>query len=307
MSSTHCTLCGDAAAATVEVIEFSEVRRRLETTIGHPIAAGVWERYVPAPTTTLLRCANCGLERFEPASPAGPDFYAALQSSGGYYEETRWEFARGADLTIGATSVLELGAGDGGFLRVLPEPTRRRVVAVESNPEAVVKLRALGAAVVDDLTSLGADERFDVVCAYNVIEHVSRPARVLGQLAERVQAGGTLTFSVPNRHRWLRTGAIEPLDCPPHHLTRWDHTQANAVTEATGLRLRAVEVEPAPRSQVEGFVQQRLAAVAPTGIARLIRRAVVNGATWNSIARSRRARAGGLLGHSLLFVLERAG
>ncbi|MGZ4335269.1 MAG: class I SAM-dependent methyltransferase [Gaiellaceae bacterium] len=101
-----------------------------------------------------------------------------------------------------AKDVLEIGCGQGGFAVRLAR--RYRYVGVDIDAASVDACRARlaahgvdGEVRVGDLSTLSADERFDIVCAFEVLEHVEDDRLALGEWAERVRPGGTLLVSVP--------------------------------------------------------------------------------------------------------------
>ena len=102
----------------------------------------------------------------------------------------------------GAT-VLELGPGPGAMSRVLIE-RGHAVVAVEKDADAVSRLQALGVqAIMADLDSADwmaalQQQRFDVVLACDVLEHLVAPDRVLRALTGAARPDGCLIVSVPN-------------------------------------------------------------------------------------------------------------
>lgn len=100
-------------------------------------------------------------------------------------------------------SVLELGPGPGAMTRVL----RARgypVTVVENDPEALGILQALGvdciAADLDapDWSAALAGQRFDVILACDVLEHLRKPEEVLRALEKLLAPMGSLIISVPN-------------------------------------------------------------------------------------------------------------
>lgn len=99
--------------------------------------------------------------------------------------------------------VLELGPGPGAMTRVLLE-RGHQVTVVENDTEALVALQALGCkVVVADLNESGslsalAGQRFDVILACDVLEHLLQPEVVVRALREQIEPGGQLVVSVPN-------------------------------------------------------------------------------------------------------------
>jgi len=123
-------------------------------------------------------------------------------------------------LPAGVTDVLEVGCGQGAagarlaqhyrYLGVEPdreswEVARRRIAAVGRGEVRNVTVDALG------------DERFDLVCAFEVLEHIEDDAAAVKEWASRLRAGGWLLLSVPAYQR--RYG---PADELVGHFRRYD-------------------------------------------------------------------------------------
>jgi SAM-dependent methyltransferase len=123
----------------------------------------------------------------------------------------RWSVVhRLIDETRPAT-VLEVGCGQGGFGARLAE--RAQYVGCEPDAEsfAVAKRRIepLGGLVLHGTSDLVGDHTFDLVCAFEVLEHLEDDAGALVSWAGHLDPGGALLVSVP---AWPdRFGAMDEL------------------------------------------------------------------------------------------------
>ncbi len=99
--------------------------------------------------------------------------------------------------------VLEIGAGPGSITRLLTAQGNR-VTALEVDETAIPFLRRHCERVVSadlnrpEWTNDFGDERFDVVIAADVIEHLSDPWATLGRMKALVAEGGVIVVSVPH-------------------------------------------------------------------------------------------------------------
>jgi 2-polyprenyl-3-methyl-5-hydroxy-6-metoxy-1,4-benzoquinol methylase len=241
-----CPLCGGQAGRTADVVDYDEVWKALADQFGASFSKATIERHTPAATTILRECEQCGLQYFAPAVPGDAEFYRTLMAALPY-ERDRWEFDRILERIRGVTSIIDLGCGDGAFLsEVRKRESNARIVGVDWNEEAVARLRSRGIeAYGGDLSTRSelAAERFEVVCALQVLEHVPDPTTFV-ELARSILApNGRLFLAVPNRHRTTRA-SCEPLDCPPHHLTRWDEQPFKYLATSLGLVVERVMRAP---------------------------------------------------------------
>jgi SAM-dependent methyltransferase len=98
--------------------------------------------------------------------------------------------------------VLEVGCGRGGFAVRLAEG--RQYVGVEPDGVSAEVARArladrqVAADVrVGDVSAVEASEQFDLVCAFEVIEHVEDDGAFVRACARHVRPGGTLLLTTP--------------------------------------------------------------------------------------------------------------
>ena len=105
----------------------------------------------------------------------------------------------------GPKSVLDVGCGDGFLLGRLPGTIPVRV-GIDLNERAISFARAFFPEVdfrAQDVAQIG--ERFDVVCAIEVLEHIpdDHVDAFLGSVAARVKPGGLLVLTVPTTNQPL--------------------------------------------------------------------------------------------------------
>ncbi len=173
-------------------------------------------------------------------------------------------------LPPGITDVLEVGCGQGSLGARLTQ--RYRYVGVEPDQTswAVAKRRvsAAGDGEVRNMTfgELG-DERFDLVCAFEVLEHIEDDATTLKEWATRLRPGGWLLLSVPAHQR-----RFAKADEMAGHFRRYDPEAMTALLTSCGftdIRIRQYGfplgfVLEAGRNQI---ARRRLAASAGQSLA----------------------------------------
>jgi SAM-dependent methyltransferase len=198
-------------------------------------------------------CPRCGAE------PARVDGYLAhapeLAREGGGYdadlfaimasvEEQNFWFRSRSELITWVVrqsdpspgSILEIGCGTGFVLSALG---RRFPDAALYGSEIFVDGLEVAAARLPDAELMQMDARFipfrdefDVIGAFDVLEHIEEDAAVLDQIREAVRPGGILVASVP-QHRWMWT----PADDYAHHVRRYTARELRAKVEAAGFEV----------------------------------------------------------------------
>src|SRR5574337_658980 len=101
--------------------------------------------------------------------------------------------------------VLEIGCGPGSITKLLTHHGQCRVTALELDPEAITKVAPYCEAIMQaDLNSaewphlLDGAERFDVVVAADVLEHLYDPWTTLRRMVPLIIPNGYLVISLPH-------------------------------------------------------------------------------------------------------------
>jgi SAM-dependent methyltransferase len=240
----RCPLCAYADYTQIDSFRYEEIWDRLHRDWGARFSWDVVAENTPTSRTCLVGCNECGLRFFAPLHPGTERFYQQLMRAIPYVSN-RWEFDRVAAKISAGQSVLDLGCGDGLFLEKV-ESRAGRVVGVDLNPD--VGSRWTGSRIeIHSMRFQAFAEAepgaFDVVCAFHVAEHMPDVSALLDPAAACLRPSGRLFISVPNARR---RGAkrLEPLDCPPHHVSRWRLEQLHRLGVEFGLHLHNVYFEP---------------------------------------------------------------
>ena len=130
--------------------------------------------------------------------------------------------------------VLEVGAGEGGlgawlagrfdYVGVEPDEASRRV--------AIGRLHAVGRGEMLPSLAATGTRRYDVVCAFEVLEHIQDDGSALQSWCERLEPRGHLLISVPAHS--VRFGLS---DRYVGHFRRYDRGPLGELLEAAGFEI----------------------------------------------------------------------
>lgn len=136
-----------------------------------------------------------------------------------------------------ARSMLEVGCGTGHVLSELRvELPELRLVGSELFHEGLWQARERVGGSVDlvlaDARRLPFGADFDVVGAFDVLEHIEEDGRVVAELHRVLRPGGMLLLTVP-QHRWLWSEA----DDRAQHVRRYSRSTLHPLLEQAGFEI----------------------------------------------------------------------
>jgi 2-polyprenyl-3-methyl-5-hydroxy-6-metoxy-1,4-benzoquinol methylase len=171
--------------------------------------------------------------------------------------------------------VLDAGCGVGYGSQILHDAGAEDVVAVDISPEVVEAARTRVSPEITveqgDLHRLRLpDGRFDLVVAFEVIEHVPDPEAVIRELARVLAWGGILVVSTPNAAAGLGTNVHHVRELSPDELrsaleehfqhvrlVRQESWLTSAIMDDDEFRARGVRLEGAEAHKVHAAVLGR--------------------------------------------------
>jgi SAM-dependent methyltransferase len=140
-------------------------------------------------------------------------------------------YARLVREVAGSGRLLELGCGDGRLLAELSRDFNVTGIDISEYAVARARQRMPGAnLVVGDIADCDPHAHFDVVVAFNVLEHLRDPRALMMRVGEMLSEGGRFMFAVPNKHGTLGSALVKLMN-------RMDHTHISTYSRERWLEI----------------------------------------------------------------------
>lgn len=201
----------------------------------------------------IYECQQSGLQFYYPFSLAGDaDFYAQLSKTyKSYYSPWKWEHQIVYKHLKPGLKVLEIGCGYGYFLERAKQ-TGCDVLGLELNEDAVKYGQDNNLPITNESLETHAEkfsETYDIVCAFQVYEHVSNVRDMLIQAVRCLNKGGILALGVPNNDSYLfKEDLYHTLNLPPHHTLLWAPGSLAYLPQILPLETLQIVTEPANKN-----------------------------------------------------------
>ena len=189
-------------------------------------AISVDKYFIGVDNISVYKCMASGLMFYHPLAVGDSFFYEELQKLGWYYPNWKWENQYVASFIKPEAEVLEIGCGDGHFLSRMQSDKKIIPTGIELNLQAAQNLRQKGIEVISETVEEYAKankKKFDVVCCFQVLEHVPNIQEFIESCLSLLKIGGVLAFAVPNNVPFLYGYDVyHALNLPPHHQSLWN-------------------------------------------------------------------------------------
>lgn len=134
-------------------------------------------------------------------------------------------------------AILEVGCGTGHNLEMLKAFGEVDAVELDESVRAIAEGRLGRKVIADRLPELeGVDDgRYDLICAFDVIEHTADDDAALAAIARKLRPGGKFALTVP-AHQWMWSAH----DVVNHHKRRYSKRTLKALIARSPLRLESI-------------------------------------------------------------------
>ncbi len=204
-------------------------------------------------TCEFVQCENCKFCFSHPYIAGDERFYTLAYERSGY-PSWKWEFQLTYDVLKTFSSadlkLMEIGAGDGKFIKRISKNILKKgnIFCTEFSEYGRVEIEKLGVKCLSEdfrnLSSSDLKESLDVVCMFQVLEHMDRLDVLFQKLNWLLKSGGSLFIAVPNASRNEfneLNGAL--LEMPPNHIGRWNKECFEIIGKQNGFHIEAYKTE----------------------------------------------------------------
>jgi 2-polyprenyl-3-methyl-5-hydroxy-6-metoxy-1,4-benzoquinol methylase len=228
---------------------------------------GGYTGYVEGTSFTIYGCSSCGSHFVSPLSFIGTlyeNIYETPDISGydryhtyarrmkkvknplrylSYSESTYYPVYRYMK-NKSALRVLDVGCGY-GYLTYALRALRNDAIGIDISENAITFAREnFGEYYLHtDVGSLAKTsiERFDVIIATELIEHLPEPHKFVADCLRLLRAGGRIIITTPNKD-YHRRDSVWQTDLPPIHFTWLGHEALRCISTLHGLKVQFVDL-----------------------------------------------------------------
>ena len=255
LADTTCILCKEQTLETIQELKTDSISALYQNRLQVDIS----DEFNDHKTIHYVRCTSCNLHFFTPVCNGSSAFYELLQEEQDfYYNSNRYEFYFAKKIIKNTDDVLEIGAGSGHFANLLDVNS---YVGLEYNDKAVKDAATRNVKLINQSIQEFAKtnkEAFDVVCNFQVLEHVPNPNEFITASLECLKTDGLLIIGVPSANSILTNNKNHVLNFPPHHITRWYNDTCYNFETIFNVEVVEIHNEPVPERLHKNLLTNKL-------------------------------------------------
>lgn len=207
-----------------------------------------------------FECEDTKYIFFYPFDITGDDrYYAHLSKNNWYYMPWKWEHKVALKEIRSGDKVLEIGCANGDFLKHAAD-IGAQCMGIEMNEDAIKICKEKKLNVTNKpLNKLENTEgKFDVVCAFQVLEHIPDIKEFISQAVKMLKTSGKLIFAVPNNGSFIGKDNKNHLNMPPHHMGLWNKESLINISKYFNLKNIKTIKEPLQKYHMSYYFNTKM-------------------------------------------------
>ncbi|MDR0801808.1 class I SAM-dependent methyltransferase [Fluviicola sp.] len=256
----------------------------------------------------IYQCDTSGYRFYYPLNLSGDSkFYEKLQEYDWYYLPWKWEHAEFSKLVRDHDQILEVGCGKGDFIHnLIKQNDTIQCVGLELNESSVKsfeRFEILNERIENHCKA--NKEKYDLVCSFQVLEHISDVSPFLHSKIDCLKKNGTLVICVPNNDSFIKYGDQDVLNMPPHHMGLWNTESLKSIGKYYGVELIDIKYEPLQDYHFDFYFRLSLKKYLGDFLSKSINRIFVITRLNYFVSKYLKKRSNKIKGHSILAIYRK--
>lgn len=249
--SIICPLSGSSQVALIEKVSAQELAKLYEKSIGYNISS----EFNNVSEIGFYHCPESDLKFFHPLLTGSESFYEKLQKFSWYYLDDKDEYDYASNHIKPEDKVLEIGCGKGVFAEKI---TAKEYIGLEFSQQAQEWAAQRNITVQNESVeehSVNHAEEYDIVCSFQVLEHVADIRSFIEASIRCLKPGGFLIYSVPRSDCFIASAKKNSiLNMPPHHVSWWSSKSMQCISQSFNLKLVDIHYEKLAKIHTRWYV-----------------------------------------------------
>ena len=208
---------------------------------------------------SIYKCIDTGYRFYYPFNIIGDShFYEQLQQYDWYYMPWKWEHQKASEYINKNMQVLEIGCAKGDFIARIQKNIGCNCIGLEYNESTKEFVEQLEVLIINESIqdfSKKHKEEFDVVCSFQVLEHVPEVKDFIEAQLLSLKIGGKLIISVTNNNSFTKQDKENDiLNMPPHHMGLWNKNSLKNICNPFNLKLYEIKYEPLQKYHYNWYI-----------------------------------------------------
>lgn len=263
--------------------------------------------FIDVKEVSIYQCDKTGYKFYYPCSLAGDSaFYQHFQNFDWYYMPWKWEHEITTSYLKDGMNILEVGCAHGAFLEKINKLfDLGTCVGLELNESSTIKKEKFEIVnkYVQDYAKIHSDQ-FDLVCSYQVLEHIAEVQSFIEANVACLRKGGKLIISVPNNDSYIKN-LDSALNMPPHHMGLWTKSSLSALTQIFPLTILEIHFEKLKEYHIDGYIWSERYSSGNRLVNKIKRKFDVITGNYSIIQTEVLEKCESIMGHTILVVFEK--